>query len=514
MALYFKKDSITINSLFEHVYGIKFPNRSRGCFIPLFKKTNSDLNEADLEKYTSFDFSNWCFWYGNSKSCTHVTCDQLRQSIKEQTIENILNVHLLAKADQSDCTSETLAILPPSKKFKTDTLVIGVLPSELASLIIDVPVLFIDGTIKFTSSIMEPAATHTFPLQCFFNKRFESDSECRACFVINSPHSSILKPSMMYLNNGDLIMASFYERCKLENELLACLPQVLSKSGRDHFVELQTIDTNEILQHYKYVKLTISNYKNDNYYKRQGTIDVIDNLMAGINCTRLVLKKQFVGNDLIRCFIFHQLNHSLVAETVKCLSHWSGAATWLETDYHIESFSSDPLKDVILNNCSAISGGLPLMKTLPFLSFILVKPNGMFGNNFKILMQEILKARSFISGIQYHSLLSRENFEALYPNVLSRPYGAEWFNYICTRPVVCLKISTPNHEILRKSVLLARDLSEYPYPKNIAHVSENIKEANENLNVFFFKDESSQCIQSNIQDCSADELQASQASTF
>ena len=116
---------------------------------------------------------------------------------------------------------------------------------------------------------------------------------------------------------------------------------------------------------------------------------------------------------------------------------------------------------------------------------ILVKPNGLKGNNLNIIVNALLKLDKSITidACTKPSIIPFQMFEELYPAAAGgkRKFSKHWHAYMTSDVITVIFLRAPNLEIVRTAMLEARKTSNIEWTKNIVHSAENDDE----LDLFF-----------------------------
>ena len=116
---------------------------------------------------------------------------------------------------------------------------------------------------------------------------------------------------------------------------------------------------------------------------------------------------------------------------------------------------------------------------------ILLKPNGLKGNNFGIIVDELFKLDNTISidSCTTPDILSFQMFKELYPSAATnkRKFSKHWHCYMTSDVTTIVFLRAPNLELVRQAMLNARKVSNIEWTKNIVHSAENDDE----LDLFF-----------------------------
>lgn len=124
----------------------------------------------------------------------------------------------------------------------------------------------------------------------------------------------------------------------------------------------------------------------------------------------------------------------------------------------------------------------PMKEMSPYTP-ILIKPNGLKGNNFSIIEKEFSKWDIELIRWEIMSKIPEEIFSKFYPNCMDRPYGSEWRNYMFSGPVMIAYVNK-HFSVCRTAALAARAESGLPWTKNIIHCPERLEEFYMNRNEF------------------------------
>ena len=116
---------------------------------------------------------------------------------------------------------------------------------------------------------------------------------------------------------------------------------------------------------------------------------------------------------------------------------------------------------------------------------ILVKPNGLKGDNLRIIVDSLLSLDNTITidACTAPSIIPFQMFEELYPAAAGnkRKFSKHWHNYMTSDVITIIFLRAPNLEVVRTAMLRARQLSNIEWTKNIVHSAENEDE----LELFF-----------------------------
>jgi hypothetical protein len=152
--------------------------------------------------------------------------------------------------------------------------------------------------------------------------------------------------------------------------------------------------------------------------------------------------------------------HKCFEQAFKFSRYWS----WLFTMYGIKYDQDHPSFLPIAEKCSTL---------VP----ILIKPNGLVGENLSLLVSCL---RKYESGITLDTVSSPETipnrmFDALYPSCsgTKRRFGKHWSNYMKHKPCMLLILRTNgSYDQVRLACLEARKKSNIEWTKNIVHSAE------------------------------------------
>jgi hypothetical protein len=128
---------------------------------------------------------------------------------------------------------------------------------------------------------------------------------------------------------------------------------------------------------------------------------------------------------------------------------------------------------------------IPRVERTDMIIPILVKPNGLKGDNLSIIVDELFKLDNTINidSCTTPGILSFQMFKELYPSAATnkRKFSKHWQSYMTSDVVTIIFLRAPNLEIVRQAMLNARKTSNIEWTKNIVHSAENDDE----LDLFF-----------------------------
>jgi len=254
--------------------------------------------------------------------------------------------------------------------------------------------------------------------------------------------------------------------------------------------------------------VTIPNFKNQEAILRESTEDVITNLLSLFgfhNCD--VSVEGLPENEKNNKRLFFIINNTnLHAIEMPSMSKPSEADKlpyanfsilaklqaltlhWLSTCAHIPSPLVKIGPEMAVTIKQVYKFPHEVIARQEYEAIVVVKPTGMYGKNFKLIVDAIKASESSVHDAFYTTNMDRDYFEGLYKDVIiNRPFGPKWFYYMTSSPILVLRISTSSIDNLRLLMLTARDSSGLPYAENIAHTSDSIKEGESNTNLFFIK---------------------------
>lgn len=435
---------------YKFCYKIKFPDKDKGGHIPIFGES-----EIDYSAYNNFNWNRWCFWYGKDCECPHIYCSVVRSIVEEKGIEEIIKQNM-----------ETT-----SKKRKTCEVQLLETHNYYAKAFKNLAYIEFNAQDKMAimySGIIKKGYNY---IDCLFN------TELIGKYII----TGLIVPSI------DVLALTVHK-----NQLVINSPEIMYIDQNSSLMEFKTNCATisippEDDNVYK-VDITIKSYKNMYFGLRDSTEKTIKAIMKLLKFSKIEDHniKNLEKYDKVFSFIILKKEwiHGDINQLVNLIEKWNTSSVHATVQVEISSISLQYLNYTLKSQI--LFPHKDLGKEDLGLTFILIKPSGMFGQELYNIANTLTQDLNFnIINFKKISLISDDEFNKLYPTALSKIFGCNWYNYLKSGPLFCMKCHTSDINVTRELIFNIRRMSKNEYPENPIHCSDSIQEAEKNLNDFF-----------------------------